>query len=125
MCNRQSYSASNKNFHAVTNGQHGEFHAQPAGNQVYQSQYENGTTNVYYAELATNDYDKDAEPERECENPIYGSDEPDDHMYTTPGELDDRNRGSLPGDHEFENTIYGTEDANTYSDTMYDTVNDR
>ena len=48
----------------------------------------NATTNGYYAELATNNnYDKDAGVERECETPIYGSDEPDDHMYTTPGEL--------------------------------------
>ena len=50
-------------------------------------------------------------------------------MYTTPGELNDRNQESLPaGDHEFENIIYGTEDANVYSEPtadVYDTVDDR
>ena len=130
--NNESYCRSIKSLPYIytgTNRHHGEFHTQPAGSPVCNNHYESTTSNTH-AELANNDYyDRDAELEKECANPIYGGDEPSDLMYTTPGELNDRNQESLPaGDHEFENIIYGTEDANVYSEPtadVYDTVDDR
>ena len=70
--------------------------------------------------------DNDSELERECVNPIYGSEQTYHIVYTTPGAMNDEDGESLP-DYEVENIIYGTEDMNTHSEltaTMYGTVTD-
>ena len=79
-----------------------------------------------YAEVGS-----EADIERVCDNPIYGSEDTDDQaVYTTPGL---GNKVHEPtADHEFENIIYGTEaETNMYSlisdpaitrHALYDTV---
>ena len=44
--------------------------------------------------------------ERRFDNPIYGGDETDDNVYTTP--FDQQDQQSL-SNHEFDNPIYGSE----------------
>ena len=44
--------------------------------------------------------------ERRFDNPIYGGDEADDNVYTTP--FDQQDQQSL-NNHEFDNPIYGSE----------------
>ena len=64
------------------------------------------------------------ELERECANPIYGSDDDGDNVYTAP---DSEKKGLPDPEREFQNIIYGVEDdVNTYSEptgpAMYATV---
>lgn len=88
----------------------------PDSGTLYQNQDGSTTTSTHAGPAATlKYYEKENKLERECANPIYGSEDTNDCVYTTPGGKNDKDQGSLP-DHEFENIIYGAEDMNTYSE---------